>query len=703
MVLARRFPAAEFDRALVLRARAGDQDAFEQLMHEYGGVVRRLVYRFVRDTDDARDVEQDTWIRAATHLDDLRDEGRFRPWLKSIARHSALNFIAARKTQRARVSNFEACGTEDFEDTSDPSPENHALSRDNQRKVWEALGALSERDRQALFMREYQDLPYTQIAERLGIARNAAEVCVFRARERFRRLFDEVDARVQDCGLDPLRLSALIDAEVDCESAQALRDHVSACTDCEQRLLTMQAGQALYRNLGAFGFPIPGLLESGLLGSSGVMGSLAALWGKVAALLGGGSATASATGAATAATATTTTATVGTATAGATVVAGTAAGGTVTAGGFAAIPAVASAIAVAVSSAVAAGAIATHTPAQPAAPVTAAAQEQPLEQGDGHLVSIADTPATPAGTPPGPSAGSAQVTRHAPLTGPREDAPIEAVEAPPAPPAPPSPSTAPAAAPAVSGTPAATPVGAAAPAVTPPSATPSATPTPAAPPPPAGPGGEGSMASEDEASGPPPTPPAEESEESDEGSPPPHAAVHAKANGAGGPPAHTAAAAKGKGAGGPPPPAATTGAGGGASTLLVASSGASGGNGSTGGSGNAGGPPAPAAAAAKGSGGAPPAHAGAAGKGHGAGQSAHEATSSSATTLVASTTPAPSAQASGNPGKAAAGPPPHAGGPKKDSGPEAEDTPGKSAKGKDGGGPPPHAGGGKKGGGKNNA
>lgn len=130
-------------------------------MREYGGAVTRLVRQFVRDVDDARDVEQETWIRAASSLHTLRDEGRVRPWLKAIARNSSLNFIAARKRQQGRVATFDDCGTEDFEDTSDAaSPEMHTLSRDSQRKVWEVLGGLSERDRTALFLREYRELAY---------------------------------------------------------------------------------------------------------------------------------------------------------------------------------------------------------------------------------------------------------------------------------------------------------------------------------------------------------------------------------------------------------------------------------------------------------------------------------------------------------------------------------------------------------------
>ncbi|GMU39269.1 MAG: hypothetical protein AMXMBFR23_01350 [Chloroflexota bacterium] len=286
MVLAHRSPA-ELDAFLVRRAQAGDRDAFATLMEEYGEVVSRLVRHFVQDGDDARDVEQDTWIRAATHLDSLRDESRFRPWVKSIARSTSLNFLSSRKRRRERVSTFDECGTEDFEDQDAPTPERALMSQESQRKVWLVLGALSERDRTALYLREYQDQPYEAIGERLGISRNAAEVCVFRARERFRKLFAQVESFVPTCGVDGLRLSMLLDGEASSGRAD-LERHVAGCDCCRERLQTMAAGRALYRNLGVMGFP--------LLPSAGLLGWLGAVAAKIAALFGGGSEAAAAGG-----------------------------------------------------------------------------------------------------------------------------------------------------------------------------------------------------------------------------------------------------------------------------------------------------------------------------------------------------------------------------------------------------------------------
>jgi len=268
MVLTHDRPSSGFDVSLVRRACAGDAEAFGVLMERHADPVRRLVRRFVRDGDDARDVEQDTWIRAASNLGSLADADRFQPWVKAIARNASLNYLSSRKRLGAHVTTFEVLGTEDFEDEASPTPEAAVLSKDSQQKVWQALGVLSERDRIALFLREYKGLPYSEIAAELGVSRNAAEVCAHRARERFRLAFTTVDADVPECGVDGLRLSTLLEpAEgVPLAARLELEGHLDSCGDCERRLAAMTEGRTLYRNLGGFGLPIPG---AGLFGWAG--------------------------------------------------------------------------------------------------------------------------------------------------------------------------------------------------------------------------------------------------------------------------------------------------------------------------------------------------------------------------------------------------------------------------------------------------
>src|SRR5439155_989792 len=85
-----------------------------------------------------------------------------------IARNTALDHVQARKTRTFSVLSGGDDQGFDVPDSEAAEPESHLLSRDERRKVWEALGALSERDRTALFLRELEGLSYSQIAALLG-------------------------------------------------------------------------------------------------------------------------------------------------------------------------------------------------------------------------------------------------------------------------------------------------------------------------------------------------------------------------------------------------------------------------------------------------------------------------------------------------------------------------------------------------------
>jgi RNA polymerase sigma-70 factor (ECF subfamily) len=90
------------DRSLADRARHGDLDAFEELMHARVDAIYRLSYAIVGDEADARDATQETFIGAWKRLRELRDPERFDAWLQRIAVNSARMTLRARGRRRVR-------------------------------------------------------------------------------------------------------------------------------------------------------------------------------------------------------------------------------------------------------------------------------------------------------------------------------------------------------------------------------------------------------------------------------------------------------------------------------------------------------------------------------------------------------------------------------------------------------------------------
>ncbi len=85
------------DAALVEAARRGSSEAFASLVDRYRPAVARLAYRVTRDAEEAKDIAQDTFLRAFRRLDEIRPERPFARWLFRVARNASLDAIRRRR------------------------------------------------------------------------------------------------------------------------------------------------------------------------------------------------------------------------------------------------------------------------------------------------------------------------------------------------------------------------------------------------------------------------------------------------------------------------------------------------------------------------------------------------------------------------------------------------------------------------------
>ena len=77
---------------LVQRARHGDEDAFGELMQLYYQKSYALAYRMVNHVEDARDLAQQSWVKAWKSLDQFRGDAQFYTWLYRIVSSVCLDF-----------------------------------------------------------------------------------------------------------------------------------------------------------------------------------------------------------------------------------------------------------------------------------------------------------------------------------------------------------------------------------------------------------------------------------------------------------------------------------------------------------------------------------------------------------------------------------------------------------------------------------
>jgi RNA polymerase sigma-70 factor (ECF subfamily) len=182
---------------LVDAARGGDQSAFEALVRATTADTYTLAFRLTGNEEDARDVVQETYLRAYKGIGKFRGDAQFSTWLYRITANCAANQLGRRKRHRHDELADDA-PLEDLSPDVDPSALAEAANLRDRLTV--ALDELPPGLRSVVVLRDVYDLPHDAIAAELGISTSAAKVRLHRARKQLReRLFrlpgEEVDAR----------------------------------------------------------------------------------------------------------------------------------------------------------------------------------------------------------------------------------------------------------------------------------------------------------------------------------------------------------------------------------------------------------------------------------------------------------------------------------------------------------------------------
>ncbi len=191
--------SSEADRDLVVRARAGDEGAFAEIVRGYQRRVYGVAMRMTRRHEVADDVAQDTFIRAYRSLARFELGRPLGPWLVRIAVNLSINYLngAARREQ--------SLYTEDTPDgpvepAARPDPSREPLESNPMRRLLSsefacalsgALDKLSPEHRAVFLLKVDEGLRYDEIAETLSISRGTVMSRLFRARSRLKTLLED--------------------------------------------------------------------------------------------------------------------------------------------------------------------------------------------------------------------------------------------------------------------------------------------------------------------------------------------------------------------------------------------------------------------------------------------------------------------------------------------------------------------------------
>jgi RNA polymerase sigma-70 factor, ECF subfamily len=182
--------------ALVRRCVAGEAAAWEEIVRLHNRRVYNLCYRFTSSPDTAEDMTQEVFLKVYRTLASYDvEKGAFTTWLTTLARNLLVDHF--RRSKQDRVTDSIDVGMGEEADSpsiadrlrdSGPSPDDRLASRETQKMVQRALARLSPDLREAVILRDIQDMDYKEIAAVLRVPEGTVKSRINRGRMELARL-----------------------------------------------------------------------------------------------------------------------------------------------------------------------------------------------------------------------------------------------------------------------------------------------------------------------------------------------------------------------------------------------------------------------------------------------------------------------------------------------------------------------------------
>jgi RNA polymerase sigma-70 factor (ECF subfamily) len=171
------------DRALVLRTRRGEVDAFGDLVRRYQTSVFNVCYRLLGERREAEDLAQEAFIRAYQRLHTFDADRPFGPWVRRVAANLCFNHLRRLAPQGVPLS--------EEHDVPMGAPWRHPEAARERVERGEGLRAailsLPPHYRAVIELRHYQEMSYSEISEVLAIPLSDVKSHLFRARKMLAR------------------------------------------------------------------------------------------------------------------------------------------------------------------------------------------------------------------------------------------------------------------------------------------------------------------------------------------------------------------------------------------------------------------------------------------------------------------------------------------------------------------------------------
>ena len=168
------------DHELALKAKSGDEGAFNELMRRHYKGILNFIYKFTYSVDTSEDLTQEVFLRVFKSINSYEPQAKFSTWLYKIATNLCLTNLKKRKPNISLDEIREYSG--EMEDVKSENAFELLHRKQINEKVLEALETLPEKEKAAITLNKYHGLSYIEVSEVLNCSVGAVKTYIFRGR-----------------------------------------------------------------------------------------------------------------------------------------------------------------------------------------------------------------------------------------------------------------------------------------------------------------------------------------------------------------------------------------------------------------------------------------------------------------------------------------------------------------------------------------
>lgn len=189
------------DYEIVLRAQEGSEAAYRELLTRYQRPVFSLIYRMVRDREQAEDLAQETFVRVFNHIGRYDPQFKFSSWIFKIATNLTIDAMRKKDVPTVSIDGSRYAVTSDEIEAStitvasdDENPEELLLARELGGEIERAIARLRPEYRSAILLRHVEGHAYEEIAEIMALPLGTVKTYIHRARNELRGMLQHLRA-----------------------------------------------------------------------------------------------------------------------------------------------------------------------------------------------------------------------------------------------------------------------------------------------------------------------------------------------------------------------------------------------------------------------------------------------------------------------------------------------------------------------------